>query len=220
MNYVIYSIEDDQDIAKIINRTLAKQGYQVTSFSDGESFLAQFKKQKPDMILLDMMLPDLSGSELLKSIRDDKANDDIQIIIISANALVTDKIDGLDMGADDYISKPFDLMELVSRVNARFRKYKKTTVYTVEDISLNTETFECKKGAELINLTVREFEILEMLLKFRPKTVTREEMLSSIWGDASIETRVIDMHVKAIRKKLGNEGLIETVYGRGYKIAK
>lgn len=219
MSYLIYSVEDDKDISKIINRTLNKQGYEVMSFFDGESFLVQFNKKKPDLVLLDMMLPDYSGSELLKKIRTDNSNDNIQVIIISANSLVTDKIDGLDMGADDYISKPFDLMELVSRVNARFRQYKKLTTFTIDNITINTETYEVKKDEQIIPLTVREFEILEILIRNRGKVVSRDEILLKIWGDSEVETRVIDMHIKSLRKKLDSENLIETIYGRGYKIA-
>lgn len=218
MSYLIYSVEDDKDISKIINRTLNKQGYEVMSFFDGESFLVQFNKKKPDLVLLDMMLPDYSGSELLKKIRTDNSNDNIQVIIISANSLVTDKIDGLDMGADDYISKPFDLMELVSRVNARFRQYKKLTTFTIDNITINTETYEVKKDEQIIPLTVREFEILEILIRNRGKVVSRDEILLKIWGDLEVETRVIDMHIKSLRKKLDSENLIETIYGRGYKI--
>ncbi len=219
MSYLIYSVEDDKDISKIINRTLAKQEYEVKSFYDGQTFLEEFNKVKPDMVLLDMMLPDISGSELLKQIRQNSANNNIQVIIISANSLVTDRIDGLDMGADDYISKPFDLMELVARVNARFRLYKKSTLYGVDDLTLDTETFECKKGDRLINLTVKEFEILKLLLTERGKVVTRDEILNVIWGASELETRSIDMHIKALRKKLEDDSLIETVYGRGYKIS-
>lgn len=219
MSFLIYSVEDDKDISKIINRTLAKQEYEVKSFYDGQTFLEEFNKVKPDMVLLDMMLPDISGSELLKQIRQNSANNNIQVIIISANSLVTDRIDGLDMGADDYISKPFDLMELVARVNARFRLYKKSTLYGVDDLTLDTETFECKKGDRLINLTVKEFEILKLLLTERGKVVTRDEILNVIWGASELETRSIDMHIKALRKKLEDDSLIETVYGRGYKIS-
>ncbi len=219
MSYLIYSVEDDKDISKIINRTLAKQDYEVKSFYDGQTFLEEFNKVKPDMVLLDMMLPDIFGSELLKQIRQNSANNNIQVIIISANSLVTDRIDGLDMGADDYISKPFDLMELVARVNARFRLYKKSTLYGVDDLTLDTETFECKKGDRLINLTVKEFEILKLLLTERGKVVTRDEILNVIWGASELETRSIDMHIKALRKKLEDDSLIETVYGRGYKIS-
>lgn len=218
MKYVIYSVEDDKDIAKIINKTLSKQGYEVLSFYDGTSFLEAVKTKKPDMILLDMMLPDLSGSELLERIRKDPANSEIPIIIISANALVTDKVDGLDMGADDYIAKPFDLLELMSRVNARFRRYKKALVLEAGSLILNVESHICKYKDREINLTVKEFEILELLLKNKGNLVTRDQMLAVIWGDDELETRTLDMHIKSIRKKIGNEEIIETVYGLGYKV--
>ncbi|MBP5444713.1 MAG: response regulator transcription factor [Acholeplasmatales bacterium] len=219
MNYIIYSVEDDKDISKIINRTLTKQGYIVSSFENGTDFIKEFNQNKPDMVLLDMMLPDYSGAELLQMIRNNPSNDDIQVIIISANGLITDKIDGLDLGADDYIAKPFDLLELVARVNARFRKYKRNNIYKVNGITLNVESHECKRDDKLISLTVKEFEILELLFKNKGKVVTRDDILTSIWGNDELETRSIDMHIKSIRKKLEDESLIETVYGLGYKVS-
>ena len=125
MNYIIYSVEDDKNIAHLLKVALSKQGYIVESFNDGESFIERFKKQKPNLILLDMMLPNIQGDEILKMIRDDDENDDIQIIIVSANRMVMDKVDGLDLGADDYIEKPFDILELMSRVNSKARRFYK-----------------------------------------------------------------------------------------------
>ena len=139
-NYLIYSIEDDEDISYIIKATLEKQGYKVKSFPDGESFLDAFKIEKPNFILLDMMLPKIQGKDLLRYLRNDPNNDDIQIIIVSANKLTIDKIDGLDLGADDYIAKPFDLLELISRVNAKARRFlnqKKSVAF--KDFVINHE---------------------------------------------------------------------------------
>ena len=139
-NYLIYSIEDDEDISYIIKATLEKQGYKVKSFPDGESFLDAFKIEKPNFILLDMMLPKIQGKDLLRYLRNDPNNDDIQIIIVSANRLTIDKIDGLDLGADDYIAKPFDLLELISRVNAKARRFlnqKKSVAF--KDFVINHE---------------------------------------------------------------------------------
>ena len=218
MSNVIYSVEDDKDISKIINKTLSKQGYTVVSFYDGTSFIQAFDENKPDMVLLDMMLPDLSGAHLLQYIRKDSANDNIPVVIISANSLVTDKVDGLDMGADDYIAKPFDLLELMSRVNALFRRFKKTTSFEYGKLTLNSESHICKYDGKVISLTIKEFEIVELLLKNKGKVVSRDEILSSIWGNEELETRTIDMHIKSIRKKIGDEGVIETIYGLGYKV--
>ena len=218
MSSVIYSVEDDKDIAKIINKTLSKQGYDVVSFYDGTSFIKAFDENKPDMVLLDMMLPDLSGAHLLQYIRKDSANDHIPVIIISANSLVTDKVDGLDMGADDYIAKPFDLLELMSRVNALFRRFKKSSSFEYGKLVLNSESHICKYDGKTISLTIKEFDILALLLKNKGKVVSRDEILSSIWGNEELETRTIDMHIKALRKKINDEGIIETIYGLGYKV--
>ena len=218
MSSVIYSVEDDKDIAKIINKTLSKQGYDVVSFYDGTSFIKAFDENKPDMVLLDMMLPDLSGAHLLQYIRRDSANDHIPVIIISANSLVTDKVDGLDMGADDYIAKPFDLLELMSRVNALFRRFKKSSSFEYGKLVLNSESHICKYDGKTISLTIKEFDILALLLKNKGKVVSRDEILSSIWGNEELETRTIDMHIKSLRKKINDEGIIETIYGLGYKV--
>ena len=218
MSSVIYSVEDDKDIAKIINKTLSKQGYDVVSFYDGTSFIKAFDENKPDMVLLDMMLPDLSGAHLLQYIRKDSANDHIPVIIISANSLVTDKVDGLDMGADDYIAKPFDLLELMSRVNALFRRFKKSSSFEYGKLVLNSESHICKYDGKTISLTIKEFDILSLLLKNKGKVVSRDEILSSIWGNEELETRTIDMHIKSLRKKINDEGIIETIYGLGYKV--
>ena len=218
MSSVIYSVEDDKDIAKIINKTLSKQGYDVVSFYDGTSFIKAFDENKPDMVLLDMMLPDLSGAHLLQYIRKDSANDHIPVVIISANSLVTDKVDGLDMGADDYIAKPFDLLELMSRVNALFRRFKKSSSFEYGKLVLNSESHICKYDGKTISLTIKEFDILALLLKNKCKVVSRDEILSSIWGNEELETRTIDMHIKSLRKKINDEGIIETIYGLGYKV--
>lgn len=219
MDFLIYSVEDDKDIALIINKTLTHQGYEVKTFYDARSFFEAFKTKKPDMILLDMMLPDMSGSDILKSIRGDFKNDDIEIIIISANRMIMDKVDGLDLGADDYIEKPFDLLELMSRVSARARRHKKNYNYTYGPLNLDTKNHICKYEEREIDLTVKEFDILSLLCKKNGNVVSRDELSESVWGSEEIvESRALDMHIKAIRKKLGDDDIIKTVYGVGYKI--
>jgi len=222
MKHLIYSVEDDKDIAYIINTTLTKQGYEVKTFYNGKSFFEAFKKEKPEMILLDMMLPDISGSEILKEIRSDEKNNDIDIIIISANTLLVNKIDGLDLGADDYIEKPFNILELMSRINAKFRRRKKTNLLQQGDIVLDVNKHTCFKGKEEIFLTVREFEILTLLMNKAGEAVSREEIVNQIWGvDSILETRAVDMHIKSIREKLGDKDMkiIKTVHGIGYRIS-
>ncbi len=220
MSKLIYSIEDDKDIALIINKTLTKQGYNVKTFYDGASFLEAFKKEKPNLILLDLMLPDMSGTSILKTIRSDSLNDDIQIIVISAKQLVSDKVTNLDLGADDYIEKPFDLLELMARVDAKMRRIEKSEVITIEDVTLNAKERVVTKSDEIINLTNREFTILEVLMKNSPNVVTREQLFQTIWNtDQTVESRTLDMHIKSLRSKLSDDStFIKTVYGVGYKI--
>lgn len=220
MNFLIYSIEDDKDIALIINKTLSKQGYIVKTFYDAASFFEAFKEKKPNMILLDMMLPDMPGSEILKTIRQNPNNDEIQIIIISANHMIMDKVDGLDLGADDYIEKPFDLLELMSRVGAKARRFKKSHSYIVENVVIDLDKRICSVDASEIELTVKEFDILALLCKNRGNVVSRDEIFENIWNtDQVLESRTLDMHVKSLRKKLGSAAeIIKTVYGVGYKI--
>lgn len=220
MEYVIYSIEDDKDIALIINKTLSKQGYTVKTFYDAKSFFEGFTNQKPDMILLDMMLPDLHGSDILKRIRSDSANDDIEIIIISANHMLMDKIDGLDLGADDYIEKPFDLLELMSRVAAKVRRHKKNRSITYAGITLDYDKRLCMIEGKPIDLTGKEFDILAILFKKGGNVLSREEIFEAIWNtNQAVESRAVDMHIKSLRAKLGKkQDIIKTVYGIGYKI--
>ena len=221
MDYLIYSVEDDKDIAHIINLTLSKAGYQIEVFNNGKDFLNALKKKKPNMVLLDMMLPDIPGQELIKKIRDNSQYDDMDVIIISANRMIIDKIDGLDLGADDYIEKPFDILELMSRINARVRRVRKSSKLEVGGIKLDLDKHICYKNGKQINLTPREFDILSLILSKKGAIVKREEVLTKIWGtDVSLETRTIDMHINSIRKKIGdtNASVIVTLYGVGFKV--
>ncbi len=222
MKYTIYSVEDDPNIAHLIKVTMQKQGYEIMTFPDGEQFLAAIKMRKPNMILLDMMLPGISGTEVLKYIRNDNNYDDVEIIILSANTMLMSKIDSLDLGADDYIEKPFNVLELMSRIQAKVRRFQRFQEITIQDICLNLDACVCYKKNEPVSLTTKEFEILSILFKNKGKLVTREQILQAIWGqDAILETRTVDMHIKSLRKKLGDEKhqLIDTVHGLGYRVS-
>ena len=219
--YLIYSLEDDKNISHIISLALSKQGYEIQSFFDFASFINSFKERKPNMILLDLMLPDESGESILRQIRSDESNDAIQIIIISAKNLTINKIDGLDLGADDYIAKPFDILELISRVNARARRQIKKENYSVRNITYDSINNNFLMGKEVIHFTNSEFKIFQLLFKRKGEPVTRDEFFSLIWGsEKSYETRILDMHIKEIRRKIGKENadLIQTIYGVGYKM--
>ncbi len=220
MAYLIYSVEDDDNIANIIKLTLQKQDYDVLVFSNGKSFFEAFENKKPDLVLLDMMLPDISGSEIIKKIRNNTINDDVRIIVISAKSMIVDKVEGLDLGADDYISKPFDLLELISRVNVQKRRQEKSNVYLLGELEIDIKKRKVMRNGVAISLTKKEFDILSLLLLKHDEVVTREELIKKIWGNEfEYETRTIDMHVKEIRKKLGAEGKrIETIYGIGFMV--
>lgn len=220
MEYIIYSVEDDKDISKILNKTLTMQGYKVSSFYDGKSFFESLEKTIPHMILLDMMLPDYSGSEILKILRSNPLYDDVQIIIVSANRMVMDKVDGLDLGADDYIEKPFDILELMSRVNARFRRRKKNNILSNSVLTIDLNRHLCIYGDEEIELTQKEFDILTILLENKGSVVSREEILNRLWGQMQdLQSRTIDVHVKSLRQKFKDENVIQAVYGIGYKVS-
>lgn len=222
MDFIIYSIEDDLDISKIINKALTKQGYNVYSFYDAKSFFEAFSQKKPDLILVDLMLPDLNGIDIIKKIREDHNNENIEIIILSAKRMLIDKVEGLDIGADDYLEKPFDLLELMSRVNARLRRHKKSDIVEANDISLDLQKHQAYFKSNPLILTNKEYEILLYLLNNKGKVVSRDDLLTHIWGQSSYdyESRTVDMHIKSIRKKINdtNGSIIKTIYGVGYKI--
>lgn len=214
---LIYSLEDDLDIAKIISVSLTKANYEVKSFSTAKEFLTEFAQKKPDMCLLDLMLPDASGMDILKKIRSDQDNDSMPIIIISAKRMTLDKVEGLDNGADDYIEKPFDILELISRINARFRKDKSNIIHGPFDMDLNKHALTYK--GENISLTNTEFEILHLLIANAGNVTTREKIYEKVYkANSEVESRSIDMHVASLRRKIKDkEGkIIRTVYGIGY----
>lgn len=214
---VIYSLEDDYDIAKIIKVSLSKVGYEVHSFDNGKDFLTAFNEKKPDLCLLDLMLPDCSGMDILKKIRSESDNDEVKIIILSAKRMTMDKVEGLDSGADDYIEKPFDILELISRVNARFRHEKEIFIH--QNLIMDVKSHTVRQDGKEVNLTNTEFEILRLLLENPSSVIRREEINERVYQSSnSVESRSIDMHIASLRRKLQDkEGhLIRTIYGVGY----
>ena len=219
--YLIYSLEDDSNIAHIISLALSKQGYEIKTFATYAGFCQAFEKEKPDMILLDLMLPDASGEDILKAIRSDETNDAIQIIIVSAKNRTINKIDGLDLGADDYIAKPFDVLELISRVNARARRKIKKENYKIRNITFDPVNNYFLLDENVIPFTTSELKIFRLLVKRKGEPISRDTFFNVTWGnDVSYETRILDMHIKEIRRKIGKENsdLIQTIYGIGYRM--
>lgn len=217
---LIYSVEDDEDISLIINKTLTKQGFTVKSFENGKKILEQFKLETPDIVLLDLMLPDMSGSDIIKKIRLNQKYDNVHIIVVSAKHMTMDKVENLDLGADDYIEKPFDLLELMSRVEAHARRLRKSNLIKIGDIELDIAKRECIYQNKPVDLTVKEFDILLLLAKNAPNVLSRDQLFEEIWNTNQIvESRSLDMHIKTLRSKLNDDGkLIKSIYGIGYKL--
>ena len=168
------------------------------------------------------MLPKMSGTDILKKIREDENNEEIRIIVISAKHLVMDKVECLDLGADDYIEKPFDLLELIARVDSKKRRIKKSDKIEIGKIVLNRSEHKVFIDQRLIDLTQKEYELLNLLMESYPDCVSREDIFKKIWNyDEILESRTLDVHVKSLRSKLGSESSsIETVYGVGYRFKK
>lgn len=221
---MIYFLEDDASIQKLVCYALAKEGYEIKGLSLPSEFWKEIKKKVPELILLDIMLPEEDGISILKKLREDKKYQDIPVIMITAKTSEFDKVTGLDMGADDYITKPFGMTELASRVNAVLRRYKKTQVVNTKEFVLgnlyvNPEKHIIKLNGEDLVLSFKEYSLLLILLEADGKVVSREELLTKVWGEFYEESRTLDVHIRKLRVKLENSGVkIETVKNIGYKI--
>lgn len=222
---MIYVVEDDASIRELVVYTLQSTGFEVNGFDNGNDFLTAVKVKTPELVLLDIMLPGQDGISLLKQLRANNTTKKLPVIMVTAKGTEYDKVIGLDSGADDYVSKPFGMMELVSRIKALLRRTKsqddeKGKVYAVGNLSLDTRKHIVKADGIEILLTFKEFELLYMLMKNEENVLTREQILSSIWNyEFDGETRTVDVHVRTLRQKLGECGnMIETVRGVGYRI--
>jgi two-component system alkaline phosphatase synthesis response regulator PhoP len=225
MNPLIYSVEDDSNISHVIHIALTNSGYDVQSFVDGKSMFSALEANRPNLILLDIMLPEMDGIDILKRLKNAHSYRDIPVMIVSAKSTELDKVIGLDTGADDYLLKPFGVLELISRVKALLRRsIKEETGMILQSngLVLNIEEHSCYYQNEQIPLTSKEFSLLKVLIQNTNKTLTRETIFTSVWGyDFVGETRTLDVHMKEVRAKLTKAGvdpdLIQTVRGVGYK---
>ena len=215
-------VEDDRDLALALSLALRREGYQVEVYPTGRAGLEGVLDRPPDLVLLDLNLPDLDGLSLCRELRETAAVRDLPIIMLTARAAESDRVLGLDLGADDYVTKPFSLRELKSRVRALLRR--RALDSGVEEDSYRDARLVVERGSmevsldgREVRLTNRELELLWHLITSRPRVVPREQILERVWGlSAEVETRTIDAHVRALRAKLGSE-LIETVIGAGYR---
>ena len=218
----IFCVEDDSNIRELIEYTLSSADFTVEGFENASSFFEKLANVRPDAVLLDIMLPDMDGTEILKKLRSQNTTRDIGIIMLTAKSDRMDRIRNLDMGADDYITKPFDVLELISRVKALLRRTTKNenTEMSYERIKLDLNKRAVYADGVEITLTYKEFELLHMLLAAKGAVVSRESIISKIWGtNFEGESRTLDVHIRTLRQKLGDASShIETVRNVGYRI--
>lgn len=220
---MIYILEDDDNIRKLIKYSLKSQGFEIQDFDVPSKMWCQLKNQKPDLFLLDIMLPEEDGISILKKLRSDPNTSSIPVIMLTAKDSEYDVVTGLDAGADDYVTKPFGMMALVSRIKAVLRRYEKkdgkNEILEAGGIKIDENKHSVFAGENQIFLTVKEFDLLVLLIKHRGNVLSREQLLESIWEISSdVESRTVDVHIRTLRKKLGDyENNIETIRGVGYR---
>lgn len=218
----IVIVEDDESIREMLCYYFASVGYDIQPYESGEAFFAQIPLPRPTLFILDIMLPGMDGLEILRRLRADPDRTDTPVILLTARTAEMDRVKGLETGADDYVVKPFGIMELQARVKAVLRRGARSLAPSGRleygDLSVDPAAREVRRGGERVDLTYKEFELLRLLLSRRGAVLTRDEILHTVWDyDFAGETRTVDMHIKTLRQKLGGD-YIETVRGVGYKM--
>lgn len=220
---MIYCVEDDNGIRELVVYTLNNTGFRARGFESGAEMISALSTEIPELILLDIMLPGEDGISILKRLRANAATKRIPVIMLTAKGGEYDRVIGLDSGADDYISKPFGMMELISRIKAVRRRTSSPAdeqEYSCEGVSLSVKSHTVIANGSAVDLTLKEFELLRLLMKNAGTVLTRDTLLENIWGyNFDGETRTVDVHIRTLRTKLGElGGIIETVRGVGYRI--
>ena len=220
---MIWCVDDDNTILEIEVYTLKQMGFEARGFTDGLSMLEALGKEIPELIVLDIMMPEMDGLEVLNKLRDKAEYKSIPVIMATAKGTEMDKISGLNSGADDYLVKPFGVMEMVARVKAVLRRTTKdisSENIAIGSITLNEKSHKVTVNGEKVDLTHKEFELLKLFMNNPNIVFTRDALMSQIWGTDYIgETRTVDMHIKTLRQKLGSAGSqIKTVIGVGYRL--
>ncbi len=219
---MVYCVEDDSAIRDLMVYTLRASGFEAMGFENDTGFWAAMKKQRPEMILLDVMLPGEDGLTILRKLRSSPVTSDIPVIMATAKDSEYDKVIGLDSGADDYLAKPFGMMEMVSRIKAVLRRAgnRQNLVLSCGMISMDENKHTVTVDGKPVLLTLKEYELLKLLMESPGRVFTRDNILQSVWGiDFSVETRTVDVHIGTLRTKLEKaEGCIKTIRGVGYKM--
>ena len=224
---MIYCVEDEQNICELEVYTLQSVGLEAKGCSSGKELFAELEKELPKLILLDIMLPDEDGLTILRRLRSDERYAHIPVIMATAKGTEFDKVKGLDWGADDYIAKPFGMLEMVARIKAVLRRYEGPSLpqngqlITRDNLTVNLLERKVSVGEEEVLLTLKEFELLKKFLLYPGIVFSRDKLLNDIWGyEFTGETRTVDVHIRTLRQKLGSAGdLIETIRGVGYRMA-
>ena len=220
----ILVIEDERDIVETLEYNLKKEGYKVAKAYDGLAGLRLAEEKIPSLVILDLMLPGLDGLEVCRRIKKNPKTAAIPVIMLTAKGSETDKVVGLELGADDYIVKPFSLKELIARIKTILRRYEKPAekpqaVVRFKDLEIDTDKHEVRAAGKLVELTAKEFQLLYYLAENKERVFSRERLLDTVWGiDVAIETRTVDVHMRRLREKLGKAGHhLLTLRGVGYK---
>ena len=225
MSHKIYIVEDEPDIRETLEYNFSNEGFEVFTAPDGEEALSNIKKVLPDVLILDLMLPGVSGLDVCKSIRADDDIRDMSIIMLTAKGEEIDRVIGFELGADDYVTKPFSVRELILRVKVLLKKQRESLVenklVTFGPIRIDLDAHELKINDKEIVLTALEFKLLQHLVKRKGRVQTREQLLGDVWGySAEVTTRTVDTHIKRLREKLGNTSeYIQTIRGVGYRFS-
>ncbi|MEA3493511.1 MAG: response regulator transcription factor [Candidatus Margulisiibacteriota bacterium] len=218
-------IEDEKDIVEALEYNLKKENYSVSKANDGKRGLKVAREKLPDLIILDLMLPVIEGLEVCKILKKEMSTRNIPIIMLTAKSAELDKVLGLELGADDYMTKPFSIRELIARVKTILKRYgskelSKNPVLRFSDLEIDIEKHEIKAAGKPIELTAKEFTLLQYLAENKDKAIGRDKLLDQVWGiEVAIETRTVDVHVTRLREKLGKKAgkHIQTLRGVGYK---
>lgn len=222
---MIFCVEDEDNIRELIMYSLQATGFEACGLAGGKELFQVLENGFPELILLDIMLPDMDGLEILTKLKNNSKTKPVPVILLTAKGAEYDKVKGLDLGADDYITKPFGIMELVARIKAVLRRSGQKAqehILSLGTIVLDLEKYEVKSNGEAVILTFKEFELLKKLMSNPEHVISRNTLLEDVWGANFYgETRTVDAHIKTLRQKLGQSGnQIETIRGIGYKMSK
>ena len=223
MGHKVFIVEDEPDLRDTLKYNLENEGFSVEAFSNGEDFLSSVDKNIPNLVILDLMLPGVSGLDVCRELRSNENYDGIGIVMLTAKSEEIDRIVGFELGADDYVTKPFSVRELILRVKVLLKKRTddgaNEQILEFGPILMNLEAHEVSIDGKIVNLTALEFKLLKHLLKRKGRVQTRDQLLGDVWGYSSeVTTRTVDTHIKRLREKLGEPGdLIQTIRGVGYR---